>query len=209
MPSPLTTTRWRRVCAAAERDPTPEPEARATLAAILSDEHPSKPYDRARTLATISRAERMLGNLAAFEADYRVEFPSGVWKTNRDYEIKRNFANKTKRDLLCLEGLRRRTEVVLLLARTRQRNRHQQHGMLYFRLCQLWIDHFQPGLELPSPGRFCTPLVNFILAAMRLVVAASELPQPETVRDAIKRERTERGNVKALLEQLRREREGG
>jgi hypothetical protein len=210
MPSPLTNTAWRKVCAAAApHQPVPEAEARAALAAILSEEYPQKPYEH--TIATIKRATRMLKNLAAFEADYRAEFPSGVWKTDRNYEIKRNIANKTERDLSCLKDLRRRTGDVLLLARARQRTRHQQHGMLYFRLCQLWLDHFQPGSELPPKGRFCTPLVNFILAAMRLVVPPSELPQPETVRDAIERERTERENLKpgGLVERLRRELEGG
>jgi hypothetical protein len=207
-PSKLTTTRWRKLCDAAGRKPDADAEARATLAAIL-DEYPPELYDHKREEVRRQRLKRMVTDLAAFESDYRA-----VFKPTEDAVLTTDVKIRIRPDLWCLEGLRRRTELALLAAHARQRqntrHRNAQHAMLYFRLCQLWLDHFQPGSELPPAGRFCTPLVDFILAAMRLVVPTSELPQrDETVRDAIERERTERANLKAWPERLRREREGG
>ena len=217
MPSTLTNTAWAKICAAAGRRPTAEAEARATLSKLLFDEYPAFTFDRERVATAAERAERMLKHLAAFEADYRVQFPSGVWKTDQDYEIKRHIANQIERDLWCLEGLRRRTEDVLLVAHTlrdaNDRRRNVQRAMLYHWLCNVWLDYFQGPVrppvrpELPPVGPPRTPLVNFMLAAMRLVMP--RLPEPDTVRANIERERRERASLRAQLLRLRQERTGG
>ncbi len=63
--------------------------------------------------------------------------------------------------------------------------------MLYHWLCELWLDHFE-GPELPPAGPLRTPLVNFMLAAMRLVMPKGDLPKPDTVRAAIEAAEAER-----------------
>jgi hypothetical protein len=206
----LTNTAWTKICAAAKPH-TPDADARAVLSKVLFESYPAFAYDRERVATDAKRAERMLKHLDAFEADYRVQFPSGVWKTDRNYEIKRNIANKTERDLLCLEGLRRRTEDVLLVAHTLQdanaARRNEQHAMLYHWLCEVWLSYFEP--ELPNVGPPRTPLVNFMLAAMRLVMPKRELPQPDTVRDAIDRQYKGRASLRAQDPRRRGERTGG
>ena len=201
----LTNTAWRKLCAAAERRPNAEAEARAALARILFVDFPAFAFDRERTIAVRERAERMRDHLNAFEADYRVQFPSVVWKTDCDYEIKRNIAVKIERDLFYVESLRQRTADVLLVATTLQdandRRQNVQHAMLYHWLCELWLDHFE-GPELPPVGLLRTPLVNFILAAMRLVVPRGALPKSDTVRDAITRQRKGRASLRAQDPQL-------
>jgi hypothetical protein len=207
-----TTTEWRKICAEAGRKPETEAEARAALSQVLFNDYPT--YDRERIAAIVERAERMLEQLAAFEADYRVQFPSGVWKTDQDYEIKRHIANRNERGLRWLEDLRGRTATVLDEARRQQRanarRRNTRQEMLYHSLCGVWLDYFE-GPELPPPGSARTPLVNFVLAAMRLVVPRRELPKPDTVRDNIERERLARERSRRIAERvrLRRERSGG
>jgi hypothetical protein len=207
----LTNTAWAKIYAAAERKPNAEVEARAMLSKILFEQFPVFRFDRERVARAAVRAKRMLKHLAAFEADYRAQFPSGVWKTDQDYESKRNVAIKTERDLRCLEGLRLRTKDVLLAALALQhandRRRNEQHAMLCHWLCEMWLDHFE-GPELPPAGPLRTPLVNFILAAMRLVVPKRDLPQPDTVRDAIDHQRKGRASLRAQDPRLR-EQSGG
>jgi hypothetical protein len=217
----LTNTEWQKFCAAAGRKPViAEAEAREMLSAILFDERPFEPYDYEREEVRRERLTRMVAHLNAFTADYCAEFtPADDAVRTSDIKI------RIKPDLWCLEGLRRRTELALLAAHTRQRqntgHRNAQHAMLYFRLCELWLDYFEGALqspvqpELPPPGRFRTPLVKFVQEAMRRVMPPlSKLPKGRAVRDAIDLECQERAKLKRWKEQLRRdrlrrEREGG
>jgi hypothetical protein len=200
MPSALTNTAWAKICAAAGRRPNAESEARAMLSKVLFEDYPGFTYDRERVATAAERAERMLVHLAAFEADYRVLFPTDVWKTDRHYEIKRNIAIKTERGLRWIEGLRGRTEAELRVARTlkdaNDRRQNVQRAMLYHWLCNVWLAHFE-GPELPDVGLPRTPLVNFTLAAMRQVMPGGALPRPDTVRENIDRERRERARLRA------------
>jgi hypothetical protein len=180
----LTTTAWRRVCRAAERKPVPEAEARASLARLLFVEYPAFTYDPVRAAEDRKRAKRMLKRLDAFAADHRAQF-----KNTDDI--------KTERDRFYIERLRRRAlslrdgAIDRKDANTGQKNR--QREALYLGLCEMWLDYFQgperPPVraQLPPPGPQRTPLVNFILTAMSLVMPKGELPDPDTVRGIIDR----------------------
>jgi hypothetical protein len=197
---------WAGILAAAKTHP-PDADARAALSQALFNDYPT--YDRERVAKTAERAERMLEQLAAFEADYRVQFPSGVWKTDQDYEIKRHIANQNERGLRWLEGLRGRTETVLLEARRQQRanarRRNTQREMLYFQLCGVWLDHFGGELtyDRSAGGEPGGPLVDFILMAMRQAMPEDALPSREAVRDNIDRERREREAARRVALQIR------
>jgi hypothetical protein len=201
---------WAKICKAAGRPP--DAEARAALTSLLLDEYPAFAYDRKRVEAALLRSKRMLKRLAAFEADYRVQFPSDVWKTDRHYENKRNIAIKTERDLSSLEVLRRRVEAVWLVAcairRANKGQGDQQREWLYHRLCGIWLDHFHgetltvtvPPWGGPPEG----PLIEFVLAAMRQIMPRRQLPKStESVRYAIERERKERDRAAQLWLDLR------
>jgi hypothetical protein len=218
---------WAEICTAAGRH-RPDAEARAVLSKVLFEDYPGFTFDRERTIAAAKRFEHMLEHLAAFEADYRVQFPpppDGWWKTDRDYERrrgrhdparqwrenKRNNAIKIERDLHYLEDLRRRTEHDLLIARTLQDanegRRNLPRSMLYTWLCSVWIDHFGGELTYDRSagelgGEPGGPLVEFILAAMRQVMAEDELPKRETVRDNIDRDRCGREELAFGREKL-------
>ena len=78
--------------------------------------------------------------------------------------------------------------------------RVEQREWLYHRLCTIWLDHFHaPGLSLTRGG----PLIRFMLAALRQIMPQEELPDPETVRDGIKRERKERTKAAQLSLELK------
>ena len=195
----LTTMRWRKICAAAERDPTPEPEARATLERLLFEDYPAYAYDRARVAKDRKRAERMLKHLNAFAADHRARFA-------RADDI------KTERDLFYIASLRQRALSVKLGAIAQQkanaRNKDEQRAWLYHKLCEMWLDYFQgpehPPVraELPPPGPQRTPLVNFILAAMGLVMPKGELPDPDTVRGIIDNKHKARVSMDEQIKRL-------
>jgi len=138
----LTDAAWAEICAAAKH--ASDAEARVVLSAILFNDYPGFTYDRARVAAAAKRARRMLKNFAAFEADYRAQFAPA------DNAILDDPPIRIKPDLRCLEGLRRRTEAVLLVARTLQRanarRRNVQREMLYYWLCTMWLNHFHAEL---------------------------------------------------------------
>jgi hypothetical protein len=206
----LSNTEWRKICAAAERKPNAEVEARATLSKILFEDYPGFKYDHRLVAMAAKRAERMLEHLDAFAAGYRAQFnPADDAVRTSDVKI------RIKPDLWCLEGLRRETQNVLDVAGTLQKANDRRHdvrrAMLYHWLCNAWLDYFEggpelpppgwglpplgplpPGPELPPPGPARTPLVNFMLAAMRLIMPSRDLPKPDTVRENIDRERRER-----------------
>jgi hypothetical protein len=193
----LTDSAWADICAAAGR--TPDAEARAELSAILFDEYPAFAYDRARVAKALRRGGRMLKHLGAFALDHRAQFP-------RADDI------KTERDLFYIQRLYWRAEAVWIIARALRRanagHRNTQREWLYHRLCGVWLDHFGarslsysvPSLGGPPYG----PLIAFMLAAIRQVVSEEALPSPETVRDAIDRDRRERENAKQLVLRLRK-----
>lgn len=179
----LTTTAWRKICAAAGRKPVPEHEARATLEYLLFVEYPAFAYDPVRVANDRRRAKRMLKRLDAFAADHRAQF------TNAEYI-------KTERDRFYIDRLRRRALSVWEGAEAQKNantgQKNVQREGLYHGLCEAWLDYFQgperPPVraELPSPrSAMRTPLVNYILAAMSLVMPKGELPDPDTVRGII------------------------
>jgi hypothetical protein len=147
------------------------------------------------------RGERMVEHLDAFAELYR------QWRLPRlsvdEFQAiiaRRAFpvANKRENPALYWIGM------VRLLAespgdatwskqRANARHADSQRDWLVHRLCEVWLDHFQaPPPEgqparLPPPGRARTPLVKFILAAMRQIRPRLTLPRPDTVRDNIAR----------------------
>ena len=118
----------------------------------------------------------MREHLDAFEADYRVQFPSDVWKTDlrlRDQAQHRR--SEIERDLFYVEGLAAASGGVLLVAtasRVPMTGRERAaREWLYHRLCELWLDHFQAAPPGFRRSACCArPLVNFILAAMRQIM---------------------------------------
>jgi hypothetical protein len=186
---------WADICAAAGRMPGSEAEARAELSAILFDEYPAFRYDRKRVAAAYVRAVRMEKHLDAFAAAHQAQFRSAD-------EI------KTERDRFYIQRLRWRVLSVKLAARAirRANARHSstQREWLYYRLCGVWLDHFGAALTYSVPplgGPPYGPLMAFVHAAFEQL--GGDIPSPETVRDAIDRERSARENVKQLVLELR------
>jgi hypothetical protein len=195
----LTNTAWTKICAAAECRPDADAEARAALSKLLFDEYPAFAYDRERVAKDREQAEQMLEQLDAFAKLYRQTFLPGL-PVDQFEAIVTSYASpaipgkvKDARVLWCIAGIRRRVLVKLHGALVQQeanrRQKSEQHAMLYHWLCEMWLDYFQ-GPELPPAGPPRTPLVDFILVAMRLVMPKRELPLPDTVRDAIEHQRS-------------------
>ena len=113
---------------------------------------------------------------------------------------------RTKDELSCIKMLRQRPESEWLGARAKQRahqgKRNVQREWLYHRLCTVWLDHFGANAltySVPSlGGKPYGPLIAFMLAVIRQIVSEEKLPSPETVRDAIDRERRDRERSKQL-----------
>jgi hypothetical protein len=188
---------WADICAAAEH--TPDAETRAVLSVILFEEYPAFHYDRKRLAEAYRRSERMLKHLDAFTADYCAEFaPADNAATAVTNTV------RITPDLWAIEGLRKQALALWLYARAIRRankgRKSVQREWLYHRLCTVWLDHFHaPRLKYSRPARGgdpYDPLIAFMLAAMRQIVP--KLPDPETVADAIDRERIERENAKQL-----------
>jgi hypothetical protein len=194
MTGTLTDRAWADICAAAKPF-TPSGEARSVLEAILFDELPAFAYDGKAVANAKALAARMLKQLGRFEADYRTRFPDTTVRTEAD--------------LWYVGMLRRRPLAVWLWAsairRAHGKRRNVQHEWLYHRLCSVWLENFGapdltnysvPPLGGPPRG----PLIAFILAAW----PSDKLPSPETVRDAVEREREGREAAKQLTLQLRK-----
>ena len=110
---------------------------------------------------------------------------------------------RTERDFCSIAALRLRAEDNWLTARAirraNARRANAQHEWLYDKLCIVWLYDFHAPLTYSVPSRGGPPygpLIAFILAAAGLVMP--EPPSPETVRDAIDRERMERENARQL-----------
>jgi hypothetical protein len=210
---------WARICAAAER--APDAGTRERLSTILFEEYPAFHYDRKRVAEAYKRAEQMLKHLNAFAELYRQAFlpclpvdqlpailtgraspvvPKDVRAEPEGTEPK---DVRTERDFCSIAALRLRAEDNWLTARAirraNARRANVQHEWLYDRLCAVWLYDFHAPLTYSVPSRGGPPygpLIAFILAAAGLVM--SEPPSPETVRDAIDRERMERENARQL-----------
>src|SRR5262245_15691239 len=224
MAGALSDQAWADICAAAGR--SPDDAGRAAMSALLYEEFPAFRYDRERWAKAAKRAERMLKYLVALAALYRETFvpqlpldqfeailagrasafvAAAVKSEQADDETEaaRNIAAKTEYDLSCLARLRRRPEALWLTARAvrraNARRASAQHEWLYNQLCTVWLWDFLAPLTYSVPPRGGPPrgpLIAFILAAAGLVM--SEPPSPETVRDAMDRERMERENARQL-----------
>jgi len=189
---------WADICAAAER--TPDAGTRERLSTILFKEYPVFHYDRERVARAFKNSTRMLKCLAAFETAYQTEF------TLVDEAARADAVTNTVRvtpDLWAIEGLRKQALGLWLYARAirraNARRANVQHEWLYDRLCAVWLYDFHAPLNYSVPSRGGPPygpLIAFILAAAGLVMP--EPPSPETVRDAIDRERMERENARQL-----------
>jgi hypothetical protein len=205
---------WADICAAAGR--TPDVEAHAMLTGILFDEYPAFKYDRERVAQALKRSTRMLKLLDAFAELYRQtwlpELPRDQFlAVLEDRAVPITDDAKTKTHFVSLAKLRRRAEAGWLVARAIGRanagRKSAQREWLYYRLCSVWLDHFDGELTYSRPshgGSPYGPLIAFILAAFRQVVSEDALPSPEAVGDAIARERNERENCRQLILQLRR-----
>jgi hypothetical protein len=202
MPTALSNAAWAAICAAAERKPAAEAAARAMLSKILFDEYPVFAYDRGRVAGDRERGERMVEQLDAFAELYRQRFRPYLL-TDEFQAILAGRASpfiaddlRTEAHLWWIAKLRLRALALRDAAHAKQRantkNADSQREWLYHRLCEVWLDHFQdPPPEgqparLPPVGPPRTPLVNFILAAMRQIMPRN-LPRPDTVRDNIDR----------------------
>jgi hypothetical protein len=212
MPPALTKTAWAKICAAAGRKPAAEAEARATLSRILYDEYPAFAYNRERVAKDIERAQQMLKQIDAFAKLYRQTFlpdlPVDQFEAILTSRASPFVANdvKAERDLWGIAGIRRRVLAKLQGALAQQeannRNKSEQRAWLYHWLCEVWLDHFE-GPELPPVGPPRTPLVNFMLAAMRLVMLPRDLPKSGTVRDNIDSQYEGRASLRAQDPRLR------
>jgi hypothetical protein len=209
---------WADICAAAERvGLTPEPEARAVLSKILFEEYPAFVYDRKRVAAALHESEQMLKRLAAFAELYRQrwspDLPEDEFEAILDGRAEAFFADnkKTEFDLWSIARLRRRPLGLWFanraVRRANARKANTQREWLISRLCGVWLDHFNGqhlGVTRPSQGgKPGGPLIDYLLASMRPIIPDHALPDPETLDDAIARERKERENRRQLKLELR------
>jgi hypothetical protein len=220
MVAALSDQAWADICAVAER--TPDAETRERLSIILFKQYPTFAYDRERVKAALRLSELMLQHLGWFAELYRQ-----VWLPHLpEDEVDAIFAGRAsafvvddkaieqdcyskrqrqaiERDCWAIAMLRQRAEAAWLTARAvRRANARRasvQHEWLYNQLCTVWLWDFDALLTYSVPSRGGPPygpLIAFILAAAGLVMP--EPPSPETVRDAIDRERMERENARQL-----------
>jgi hypothetical protein len=112
---------------------------------------------------------------------------------------------RTQRDVLGIAALRRRAEAMWCWAETirlaNARHANVQREWLYHRLCGIWLDYYAPGLTYTRPslgGPPSGPLIKFMRAAMQQILPEDKLPKPETMSDAIDRERRVRERAKQL-----------
>jgi hypothetical protein len=194
----------------------PDAEARAALATVLFEEYPAFAYDPKRWAAAYRRAGQMLKHLDAFAELYRQTWLPQLPDDQFEAVITRPAAVltadlKTEAGFFFIRKLRERAEAVWLGAQViRQANaRHAnvQREWLYYRLCDIWLDHFNsPALTYTRPSRGgppTGPLIDFMRAAMRQIMPENKLPKPEAMRDAIDRERRNREYAKQLWLDLR------
>jgi hypothetical protein len=216
-PRALSDAAWIAIDAAAKAAKlSPDAEARTELARVLFEEYPAFAYDRERVAAALRQSERMLKRLNAFAEAYwwtwLPDLPSDQFRAilagRADAFIPGNV--KTERDLWCMKMLRRRPEATWhacrAIGRANRRRRNPQREFLISRLCGIWLNNFGAQyLTVTVPalgGEPRGPLIEFLLAALREIMPRRELPDRETLRDLIDREREGRDNVRQLRLQL-------
>ena len=201
---------------------SPDDGTRERLSKVLFEDYSVFAYDRARVAAALRRSEQMLIHLGAFAEFYRQawlpELPqdevdaifAGLASPYivDDKAIEQDCSSKRQRQALerdcwAIAMLRQRAEAAWLTARAIRRAHARrvnvQHEWLYNQLCTVWLWDFHAPLTYRRPslgGDPYGPLIAFMLAAAGLVM--SEPPSPETVRDAIDRERDERESARQL-----------
>ena len=201
---------WAAICAAAGQHKPPlipDAEARERLSKVLFEDYPVFAYDRERVAAALRRSEQMLIHLGAFAEFYRQ-----AWLPHLPQdEVDVIFAGRAsafiddkdksiERDCWSIAMLRQRAEAAWLTARAIRRahrgHRNVQREWLCNQLCTVWLwDFHAPDLTCSVPswgGAPYGPLIEFLRAAIREVVAEEELPSPYALRDAIRREAAER-----------------
>jgi hypothetical protein len=187
------------------------------LSWILFEEYPAFVYDRERVAAALREAEQMLEYLAAFAELYWrrwwPQLPENEFKAILDGRAEPFVPHnkKTEHGLWSIARLRRRPLGLWahcrVIRNANARKANVQREWLISRLCGVWLDHFNgPHLGVTRPsqgGKPGGPLIDYLLAAMRSVIPDHALPDPETLDDAIARERKARENVRQLKLDLR------
>ena len=204
MAATLTDFAWADICAAGGL--TPDAEARAALSAFLFEEYPAFAYDREGVARKRKRSERMLKHLAAIAELYRQALLPDLSPDQFQAIVAAADDIRIEAELWSIKMLQKRASSEWLAARAIQRanarRKSPQRELLYHRLCGVWLDHFGANAlsySVPSLGGSPHgPLIAFMLAAIRQVVPEDALPDAETVRDAIDRERAERERAKQL-----------
>jgi hypothetical protein len=204
-PRALSDAAWIEICQAAKL--MPDADARAEMSACLFVEYQGMVYDRKCVEATLRRSKRMLKLINSLAALYQ------------DMPAPRGDAIKIKhqRDLYYLDRLRQRALSHILGCQALRRANHgqsdSQYEWLISRLCGIWLTNFNGqhlGVSRPSKGgKPCGPVIRFLLAAVRQIIPPRLLPDPETLKKAIERERAERENARQLGLQLKQRRNGG
>jgi hypothetical protein len=214
----LSDTAWADICAAATRHAPliPDVAARERLSIILYEEYPAFVYDREREDAKRRAGKRMMKGLLALAEDYRQhflpDFPADQFHLVLTNQASAVIANKNiEARVWSLSRLWQHAEGLWLVAsavcRAHKGHRNVQREWLYHRLCTVWLENFSgPRLTWTVPSKGGPPqgpLIDFMLIAFCQVMPERLLPAPETVRDAIERERRERENARQLVLQLR------
>lgn len=201
---------WRQVCAAAEgAGLVPDTEARALLSVVLFEEYPAFTYDRERTAEAIADAEKMLKRIDAFAQMYWQRWRPAL--SPEDFKAilegrAEAFAPedvRLQRDFWSISRLRRRPMSLWCAARAIRRASpaNPQREWVISRLCDIWLNNFggqHLGVRRPSTGgKPYGPLIDYLLAALRQVIDG-DLPDAETLKDHITRERRERDRARQL-----------
>lgn len=206
----------------------PDAGTRERLSKVLFKDYPVFTYDRERVAAALHRSERMLTHLGAFAEFYRQAWLPNLPQDEVDAIFtglasafvvddkaieqdcdptgKLRQRQAIERDCWAIAMLRQRAEAAWLTASAIRRayrgHRNVQQEWLYNQLCTAWLWDFRaPELTYAVPskgGAPYGPLIEFLRAAIREVVAEEELPSPYALRDAIRRERDERESARQL-----------
>jgi hypothetical protein len=193
MPGALDDQAWADICAAAAKH-VPDAEARAEMSACLFVEYSAMGAvvsDRAHVKAMHDRAQKIGNEAAKLAASIRQQMAARrrppasedhdpLWRDLRHVNV---VFQSAKRQMLGYRAIRR----------ANKGRKDEMREWLISRLCGIWLDHFHaPKLAYSRNrrGQPGGPLIRFMLAAMRQIMR--DLPSPETMGDAIDRERCDR-----------------
>jgi hypothetical protein len=202
MPGALDDQAWADICAAAAKH-VPDAEARAEMSACLFVEYSAMAAvvsDRAHVKDMHDRAQKIGKQAATLAASIRQQMAARRRVPAEDDDP---LWRDLRHALVVFQSARNQVLGYRAILRANARRKNAQREWLISRLCGIWLDHFHaPKLAYSRKrgGPPSGPLIRFMLAAMRQIMP--RLPSPETIADAIDRERADRKRAKQMRKKL-------